>query len=306
MKKKIIVYILALLAIFSLTVTMLASCSKGSNSRPSYDYAGGANKGEGFESDIGDGIGSLPSGGVDNPNAKIIKIADATVNTEDYEGFIEELYSKITSYKGYTDSDTLSGSAPNRRATVTVRIPAADLDSFKNDLSGMGTMTYYSARKLDVSLEYSTLTARRDTLTLEIGVVEELFEIAKADGNLDRISELEKRLSSLKLDLAETNAEIAVYDNDIAYSTVNLTVYEKQVIEEPEEEPELGAFARIGKNFVKNLKDIGHFFVEFFVFFVSALPYILIIAAVVTGIIFLLIFIDKKNKKNSNQNKSND
>ena len=277
---------------------MRASCSAANGSRPSYDYAGGKDTGADYESD-GNGIGSLPSGGIDNPNAKIIKIADATVNTEDYEGFIEALYAKITSYKGYTESDTLSGSSPNRRATITVRIPAADLDAFKNDLSGMGTMTYYSARKIDVSLTYSTLTARKDTLTLEIGVVEELFEIAKEDGNLDRISELEKRLSNLKLELAETNAEIAVYDNDIAYSTVNLSVYEKEIIEEPEEEPELGAFARIGVNLSKNLKDIGHFFVEFFVFFVSALPYIIIIGAVVTAIILLLVYIDKRKKNGS-------
>ena len=196
-------------------------------------------------SDSGGGIGSLPSGGVDNPSAKIIKIADATVKTLDYDTFIDELYAKITEYSGYTDGESFRGSAPSRTATVTVRIPADSLDAFKSALSGMGTMTYYNANKIDVSLQYATLSARIETLEVEIGVVEDLFEIAKEEGNLDRIYTLEQRLTALKLDLAESRAEIAVYDNSIAYSTVNLTVkeYEEVVEEEPESEEEKGAFA---------------------------------------------------------------
>ena len=125
MKRKIVVYILAVLTLLSLTVTLLASCSSVDR-----NYVGSTNgypsAGKDFTADSSgdyeDGIGSLPSGGVDNPNAKIIKIADASINTENYEDFIEALYEKITAYKGYTDSDTLSGSAPSRRA-LPKRLP---------------------------------------------------------------------------------------------------------------------------------------------------------------------------------------
>ena len=300
MKKKIIVYISSILLIISLSLAMLCSCSSANGSADGYLGNAGATKDEAYDS--GDGIGSLPSGGVDNPNAKIIKTADATIQTAEYEEFIEELYAKITEYRGYTDADTLRGSAPYRTAYVTVSIPAEHLDAFKEALSGMGTLTYYSAKKLDVSLTYSTLVAKIDTLTLEIGVVSDLFDIAKEDGDLGRISNLEERLSELKLELAEAQAQLAVYDNNIAYSTVNLTVNEKEVIEIVEEE-EKGAFARIGENFVKNLKDIGNFFVELFVFLVSALPYIVLIGVIIAAIVFILIYIDRKKKKQNNDKK---
>ena len=298
MKRRILSAILLITLLFALTM-LLSSCNAsnadGGNYMPGAPDKGEMNSGS---SDSGGGIGSLPSGGVDNPSAKIIKIADATVKTLDYDTFIDELYAKITEYKGYTDGESFRGSAPTRTATVTVRIPADSLDAFKTALSGMGTMTYYNADKIDVSLQYATLSARIETLEVEIGVVEDLFEIAKNEGNLDRIYTLEQRLTALKLDLAESRAEIAVYDNSIAYSTVNLTVkeYEEVVEEEPEPEEEKGAFVRIGENLARNFKDIGNFFVELFVFLISATPYLLLIGGIVTGIIFLIKAIKRRKR----------
>ena len=292
-KGRILVFVLIVM-ILSLTLT---ACN-ASSGKDSYNSAPSIDKGEGYYGSDGEGsgIGSLPSGGIDNPAAKIIKIADASVKTLDYDAFIESVYAKITELGGYTDGETFRGSTPSRAASITVRIPADKLDAFKSALGDIGTLTYYSAKKLDVSLEYATLTARIDTLTLEIGVVEELFEIAKNKGDLGSISSLEGRLSSLKLELAEARAEIAVYDNSISYSTVNLTVNEYKEAEEPEPEVKKGAFARIGENLVTNFKDIGSFFVELFVFLVSALPYLLLIGGVVTGIVFITIAVKKRKK----------
>ena len=292
MKKGRIFIFVLIVMILSLTLTACNASGKDYNSAPSID------KGEGYYgSDVdGSGIGSLPSGGIDNPAAKIIKIADASVKTLDYDTFIESVYAKITELGGYTDGETFRGSTPSRAASITVRIPADKLDAFKSALGDMGTLTYYSAKNLDVSLEYATLTARIDTLTLEIDVVEELFEIAKNKGDLASISSLEGRLSSLKLELAEARAEIAVYDNSISYSTVNLTVNEYKEAEEPEPEVKKGAFARIGENLVTNFKDIGSFFVELFVFLVSALPYLLLIGGIVTAIVFITIGVKKRKK----------
>ena len=298
MKTRFYSVILLALALVLFLCT-LTSCSKGGNAAGDMMAPSAPNKGESGIGTDGSGIGSLPTGGVDNPAAKIIKIADATVKTLDFEAFIDELYAKITEFGGYTDGESFRGDAPSRMATVTVRVPAAKLDDFKTALSGMGTMTYYSAEKLDVSLQYATLSAKIETLELECGVVEELFAVAKADGNLDRIYTLEQRLTSLKLELAEARAEIAVYDNSIAYSTVNLTVREYEEIIEEEEEEERGAFERIGANLVTNFKSIGTFFVELFVFLVSAIPYLLLFGGIAALIVFIVIFAKRrKNGKN--------
>ena len=194
-----------ILIILLMTVSMLASCGSANKD----DYAGGdyyensaPSKAPTLDSSNGSsndgGIGNVPSGGIDNPAAKIIKTANAEMSTTEYDKFLTDLYAKITEFSGYNDGETFSGSGKYRKATVTVRIPAARHEEFKSALSGLGTMTYYSAKKQDVTLTYETLKAEVDTLTAEIEIVEELFEIAKQSGNLNEISNVEEKLTELE------------------------------------------------------------------------------------------------------------
>ena len=303
---KISVVIIILL----MTVSMLASCGSANK-----DYAGGddyvnssPNKAPTLDNSNGageGGIGNVPSGGIDNPAAKIIKTANAEMSTTEYDQFLTDLYAKITEFSGYTDGETFSGSSKYRRATVTIRIPAARHEEFKSALSGLGTMTYYSADKQDVTLTYATLKAEVDTLTAEIEIVEELFEIAKQSGDLKEISNVEEKLTELRLRVAQANARLSVYDNSIAYSTIYLTVYEREIIEEPEPEPDPTAFERIGKNLKNAFTGIGNFFVDLFVFLVSAVPYLLVIslfAAIPVTVIILVKRKRRRGKKSDGEN----
>ncbi|MBE6636011.1 MAG: DUF4349 domain-containing protein [Ruminococcaceae bacterium] len=288
----------ALLITLALLLTMIG-CSKGGA------YDSGMNSSLAEKPTIGDpghsggssdsgGIGKLPEDGSDSPSDKIIKTVTTSMSTTEYDSLVEKLYEAIKAVGGYTDNERISGSTPYRTANITIRIPAEKLEEFKSVLSGLGNVTYYNASKVDVSLTYSTLKARVDTLTTEIGVIEELFEIAKADGDISRISELERRLTDIKMQKAEAEAQLAVYDNSIAYSTVNLEINEVREYVAPEPEPELNAFQRIGKDFVRNLKNVGNFFVEFFVWFVGSLPILVIWAGVLTGIFFLVRFLRRR------------
>ena len=295
-----------LILLFSVIVSY-TSCAKGGSA-----FDAEYNKSEIYQDSVvntgseNGGIGKLPSGGVDNPNAKIIKTASANIRTLTYDDFIEKTYSKITELGGYTDSESFSGSAPYRYAYIVVRIPADKLDSFKQELSALGTLTSYTADKQDVTLTYSTLKAKVDTLTLEAAAVEELFELAKASGNLSEISSLQSKLYDLRLEINQATAQLNSYDNSIAYSTVKLTVNEtKEYV--PVTEPEKkGAFQRIGENLKENLTDIGHFFVEFFVWFISAIPYLVIFGAIATGIVFLVTKRKRKAKNNHDKNRQNE
>ena len=297
---KIAVIILTLI----LTVSVFVSCGSKADSEGSAgaDHYNGSAMDKAPTEDSENGIGSVPSGGIDNPAAKIIKIANAEMSTAEYDKFLSDLYAKITEFEGYTDGETFSGSGKYRRATVTVRIPAARHEEFKSALSGLGTMTYYSAEKQDVTLTYAVLKSEVETLSAEIEIVEELFEIAKTNGDLNEISNIEQKLTDLRLRVAQANAKLSVYDNSIAYSTIYLTVYERTVIEEPEPEPDPTAFQRIGKNLKTAFKGIGNFFVDLFVFLVSAIPYLLVIALFASVPVTLII--KRRNKRAKKDEKS--
>ena len=294
-----------LLAIFALS---LVSCARGGGAADNYYPSMGDYESSGKDSVVGSGaangsgLGDITVSGADNPNAKIIKTAEASVRTTDYETVMNAVFEKITALEGYTDKESFSGSSPYRYAYITIRIPAESLDEFKNELSEIATLTHYSAKKDDVTVAYAMLVARIDTLKLEIDVVKDLFEIAKAEGSISSIAELEGRLSDLQLDLAESEAKLQAYDNSIAYSTLYLTVNETKKTEPVAQEDPPTVFERIGANLKTNFKDIGNFFVEFFVFIVSALPYLVIIAVIVTAVILITV----KKIKNRKVKKSED
>ena len=297
----------------AVALTLLASCATKGDYEAGYDAPSYNNGSYGSSNDKveklptedsgANDVGSVPSGGIDNPAAKIIKTANAEMRTTKYDDFLTSLYAKITEFSGYTDGETFSGSGKYRRATVTVRIPAARHEEFKTALSGLGTMSYYSANKQDVTLTYEILKSEVDTLTAEIAVVEELFEIAKQNKDLNEISKIEEKLTDLRLRVAEANARLTVYDNSIAYSTIYLTVYEAEEIVTPEPEPEPTAIERIGSNLKRAFTGIGEFFVDLFVFIVSAIPYLLVIAlfASVPVTLITLKIRKKRAKKNEDE-----
>lgn len=289
------------LLVFALALTM-ASCGR------SYDKAAGnsaPSKGD-YEnsysgsSDGSAGLGALPSG-KDDPNAKLIKTAYAHLQTTSYDEALTALFEKIDTYGGYLDEESYYGQSPYRSANIAIRIPAANLDGFKSDLQGLATLTSYTAKKDDVTTAYAVLVGKIETLTVEVGVITELFDVAKESGDLAKIAELEARLTDVKLSLAEAEATLASLDEGIAYSTVHLTLSEVRKIEEPVKE---GAFARIGNNFKENLKDIGSFFVELFVFLISAIPYFVILGA--AGAVIVIVIIRIKRRKRSGKNRKDD
>ncbi len=302
MKKRL--SIIALILILALTLGALIGCAAsdksselrgdGAAQNPEYNYSQGSNHGG---SD--NGISTLPTGSIDNPNAKIIKNANANISTSNFDDFLKKLYEKISLFSGYTDSEAVGSlHYGTRYADISIRIPAASLDTFKDELSDIGKLTYYSATKQDVTLTYATLKAELDTLSAEAVVIEELFGIAKASGDLTKISEIEKRLTEIRLRIAKIDAEIRVYDNRIAYSTLKLTVNETE--NEAAVEEEKNAFVRIGENLKTGFSNVWSFIVEVFIFLLSALPYVIItcvLAGIAAAVAFLCVKRIRKRRK---------
>ena len=305
-KQRLITKLLLLTVIIAVAFSIVVSCSKseaaqdgGYYDKESYNNSlpqiGGSANGSTQDTANG-GIGNLPSDGIDNPNAKVIKKATASITTINYDELIEKLYAKIEELAGYTDSDSFSGSAPYRSANITARIPADKLDEFKTTLSELGTLTSYNATKVDVTLAYSNLKARIDTLKLQAEAVENLFELAEKEGDLTKISSLQKELFDIRLELAEAESSLLVYDNSISYSTVTIRVSEtKEYIPEPVEER--GFFGKIYDGLKKNIGYIFDDIESFTIWFITNIPYFIINAILITIAVFVFIKLRKLYKK---------
>ena len=228
---------------------------------------------------------------------KLIRKIYIDAETEDLDALLSQVDERIKELGGYCESrDIYNGSASSarryRRATLTVRIPAAQLDQFVDHVSGASNVTSTNETSDDITLTYIATESRVNALQTEHDRLLEL--LAKAESMSDLL-EIESRLTNVRAELEQIASQLKLYDNMVSYGTVNLTISEVKeytVMEEPET-----FWERIGNGFMDSLEGVGIFFRELFVFIIVALPYLVLIGVVVV----LIVIIIKKRKKNKKE-----
>lgn len=271
--------------VFSLA--FLASCAMGgaydAEEVPGYsngadkeyypDYGGGA---------LEDTVGSLAT----SSDKKIIKTVRETVETENYDKFIDDLRSAVTAAGGYIASSNYYGGGiysnrTNRSASFEIRIPADALESFNGSVGGFGAVTYYEESANDVTLSYVDITSKITVLEAEEAAL--LSILAKAETTSDILA-IRSSLSSVQSDLASLRAQKTVIDDKVAYSTVNMTLLEVKRITPSEQ----SFLEEVGEEFSDSLEDIGEDLRAFFVWLIGDSLYILLVCAIAVGVFFII------------------
>lgn len=228
---------------------------------------------------------------------KLIRKIRMEAETEDLDTLLGAVKERIAELEGYVEAENIyngseyGNSRRYRYANLTIRIPADKLDSFVEHVSGNANIVSSEETVDDVTLSYVATESRIKALETEQTRLLEL--LAKAE-SMDDILQIESRLTNVRTELEEVTSQLRVYDNLVSYGTVNLNIDEVReytVVEEPET-----VWERIGAGFMENLGNLGDFFVELFVFVVTALPY-LVVLAVVAVVIIVLIRRNRRKKK---------
>lgn len=213
---------------------------------------------------------------------KLIKTVSLSMETKTFDTLKKQIEESIASFGGYIESSSYD--APQGRQYryyyLCVRIPSEHLDEFVGKAGELGTVTNQSEHVEDVTLDYVDKTAYKDSLKTEYERVMELLEQAK---DLDQILALESKLSQLRYEINSYESQLRTYDNQIDYSTVNISISEVQY--EQETDDTIGS--RISNGFRNSLFGVRDFFVNAFVFVVSNLPVIVLLAAAIVLIIFI-------------------
>ncbi len=279
--------IFALLLVLS--VVLLAGCgasSKGNGAAEMDQSAPGEMSGITNESSSsGAQQAPLPTG------QKLIRKVWLTAETEDMDTLLPQVEEKLTSLGGYVEAREVNNYTNfNRWASLTIRIPAQKLDQFTQTVKENANITSTTETADDITLSYVAVESRMKALETEQTRLLEL--LAKAE-NMEEILLIEERLTKVRTELEEVTSQLRVYDNQVSYGTVFLTINE--VKEYTEENPE-GFFARIGRGLTESVQDIGDGFLELVIFLIVASPYLALLA-VAMGVVVLIIKRRKKNKK---------
>lgn len=236
-------------------------------------------------------------------NQKLVRKIWLDAETEDLDALLSHIDEKIAALSGYVEEREIyngsnyTSSHRYRHASLTIRIPAEQLDAFVSEVEEASNITSTNETAENITLSYVATQSRITALETEQTRLLELLEQAET---MEDLLKIESRLTDVRTELEEVTSQLRLYDNMVDYGTLYLNISEVReytVTEEPET-----LWGRIGNGFMQSLKDLGEFFTELFVFVVVGLPYFVIIAVLVVGVWLLIKF----RKKNKQQKKSTD
>ena len=301
----------AFLVTLCMLAALLAGCGGASKSTQAFDAAAAAPAEaangayydmESAKSEDGGLTGDTDSTVLPEGRKWIITV-NMSAETEDLDSLMETLNGKISGLGGYVeDQDSYNGSMYSSRryrsASLTVRIPAERVDEFTEEMSGIANVVSTNLSREDITLSYVATESRVKALQTEEARLLELMEQAETMADL---LEIESRLTDVRYELENRASQLRLYDNQVDYATIYLSIDEVQEYT-PVEEPTV--WERISGGFVSSVKGVGNGLLDLLVWVLAKSPYLVILGGVTVGVVVLIKKrkARKAEKKAANQN----
>lgn len=228
-------------------------------------------------------------------NRKIIEKVYIYAQTKEFDSLLDKIDEEIAKVGGYIENSSVSGNNyeydQNRHAELTIRVPAEKSNEFTTFVSENSTVTSKEISTDDVTLSYVDMESRVTALETEKKTLERLME--EADTMTDVIS-IQERLTEVIYEIESYESQLRTYDNLIEFTTVTVNISEVERVAIVEEQT---VWEEIGTNLKRNFENVGRGFERFFVFIVSSIPYLLIIAGYAAVVIVIIVVCKKRYKK---------
>lgn len=236
-------------------------------------------------------------------NRKWVITMSLTAETENLADAMGLLAEKIQESGGYVESQSISGTAVNSgrspSAYITVRVPAEQLDSFVEDVSGMTNVVSSSRYVEDITLRYTDTEGRVKALQTEEARLLELMEQAETMSDL---LEIEERLTEVRYQLENYTSTLRLYDNQVDYATLDLTLREVEKFTPPEKQ---GFWQKVTSGLADSIVDLGQGIVDFVAWVLIELPYLVLVGLLGWLTVFLTRRSIKKRRAKKEQKTQN-
>ena len=189
-------------------------------------------------------------------NRKIIRNADLSVQTLEFDAFLEKLNAQVTAIGGFIESSNVGGrtyynQTKLRNAYIVIRIPAEQLDNFLSVVDGLGNVTNCSTGMRDVTTSYIDYEKHLESLRTE---QEALMDILRSATTVEDLITVQNRLSEVRYEIESYESILRSFDDQIDLSTVtlNLSEVERETVTEPET-----FWQEVSRRFRDSMEDVG-------------------------------------------------
>ena len=264
-----------------------------SESMPSASAPGGfgnlaAEDGGFYEEDVRDSAADIA-----DMSEKIIYSADATLETTEFEYSIEEIRALVKELGGFMESSSISGNnyynisrgnTGGRYASFLIRVPSDKFSVLTNSLSAFGNVPYCNTYMQNVTMEYYDVQSRLEAYKTQETRLLEMLAVAKS---VEDMLAIQQQLTDVQYEIDSLTGQLRYYDHQVNYSTVSLDVTEVREYT-PEPTITLTYWERMSHGFTESLKEVGEFLQDLFLWFVTSLPWLVPLAAVIVLIVWLV------------------
>lgn len=196
---------------------------------------------------------SAPAGGAQgaeyssiyqNPGAKLIRRAEFSIQTEQFDESVAALNQLTADCGGYFETASIYGGSrrdanASRWGEYVVRIPAEKYSQFFSGAGDLGYVTSRTESSEDVGEQYYDTEARLKTQRTK---QERLLALLERAESMEDIISLESALSEVEYQIEQYSSTLNRYDALISFSTFTITLNEVgQVTQEVGETASLGA-----------------------------------------------------------------
>ena len=252
----------ALLLAFLLLCTLLTACGgdDASNNGVAFDSMESMTGDMAYD-DVADSNGVMNGQVITNvrQNAKVIRRADMSMETKDFDSANQALATLVGDLEGYFESRNISNRGSYRSGSFVVRVPVASFDDFCTQVGQLCSMSYFSANDEDVSDEYYDVEARLATQRTKLERLQALLAQAET---MEDIITIESAISETELQIEYLTGSLRQYDSLIDYGTISIEIQEVYRLS-GEEEPVTTFGGRMSKalsdgwkNAVNTMEDI--------------------------------------------------
>jgi len=234
------------------------------------------------EAETYSGEGAASDSGSELPQRMIIRTVGMSVVVDDTDVMLDMLEQMVTGQEGYIASSNRWLSGEQAYADVTIRVPAAGLNSMVEAIEGMSIrVENKNTSGQDVTEEYYDLDARlRNLRATEAELLQLLTEIRENRGDAEEVLAIHREITEIRGQIESLQGRQQYLERMTAMATINLSIRPKEAprsIVEPDKWNPLVTASNALRGFVKVLQ----FFVDLLITLVIYSPFILIPALVI-------------------------
>ena len=244
---------------------------------------------------------ALASGSNGEYDRKIIRTVTMSCETKAYDEAITLVMTTLQAHGGYVESSETTGTGYEnvknsaRRATYTLRIPSERLDAFLETLrisEGIRILNQNSTSD-EITAAYYDVVSRLETLEAEKASLTAMLEGFTDYSNIQSMLQVQERLYDVIEEIEALRTKLNLYNGQVAFSTVHLSLREVITYTEAEEtEPTFGQ--RVKEAFVASWTAFGKGCQNFAVWFVGAFPTLLVLGAIAFAVCTIIKYSKKR------------